>query len=192
MIETFNPEQLQRALPALQRNSVDPELAQLWRRFYQIDFAQQFSDLDARLGRVDVAGYRLAMQVLRPPQALATVIVLHGYYDHMGLYGHVYDWALRQGFAVLSCDLPGHGLSSGAAPALTAFKSISRYCKPYWLKLSSCNCLNLGMCLAKALVLRLLLIICSISRPSHNWARRFCWRRWCAHAHGNNPSCFIN
>src|SRR5690554_4835428 len=91
MIETFNPEQLQRALPALQRNSVDPELAQLWRRFYQIDFAQQFSDLDARLGRVDVAGYRLAMHVLRPVQAFATVIVLLGYYDHMGLYGHVYD-----------------------------------------------------------------------------------------------------
>lgn len=122
MINTFNPEQLRRALPVLQRSSVDPELAQLWRRFYQIDFAQQFPDLDSRLGMVEVAGYRLAMQVLRPTQALATVIVLHGYYDHMGLYGHVYDWALRQGFAVLSCDFPGHGLSSGARASINSFQ----------------------------------------------------------------------
>lgn len=122
MINTFNPEQLRRALPVLQRSSVDPELAQLWRRFYQIDFAQQFPDLDSRLGMVEVAGYRLAMQALRPTQALATVIVLHGYYDHMGLYGHVYDWALRQGFAVLSCDFPGHGLSSGARASINSFQ----------------------------------------------------------------------
>ena len=122
MINTFNPEQLRRALPALQRSSVDPELAQLWRRFYQIDFAQQFPDLDARLGMVEVAGYRLAMQVLRPVHALATVIVLHGYNDHMGLDGHVYDWALRQGFAVLSCDFPGHGLSSGARASINSFQ----------------------------------------------------------------------
>ncbi|MDY0248562.1 MAG: alpha/beta hydrolase [Pseudomonas sp.] len=122
MSNTFNPELLQRALPAFDKGSVDPQLAQVWRRFYQIDFAQQHPDLHSRLGAVDVLGYRIAMQVWRPPQALATLLVLHGYYDHMGLYGHVYDWALRQGFAVLSCDLPGHGLSTGVRASINSFQ----------------------------------------------------------------------
>lgn len=118
----FNPQALRHALPALDAHSVDPALASIWRRFYQIDFAQQHADLDCRLGVVEVAGYRIAMQVWRPPQALATLIVLHGYYDHMGLYGHVYDWALKQGYAVLCCDLPGHGLSSGARVSINSFQ----------------------------------------------------------------------
>ena len=122
MSNTFNPALLQRALPELDKGSVDPELAHAWRRFYQIDFVQQQPDLECRLGAVDVLGYRIAMQVCRPPQARATLLVLHGYYDHMGLYGHVYDWALQQKFAVLSCDLPGHGLSTGTRASINSFQ----------------------------------------------------------------------
>ncbi|WP_423811416.1 alpha/beta hydrolase, partial [Pseudomonas aeruginosa] len=40
-----------------------------------------------------------------------SLLLMHGYYDHMGLYRHVVDWALGMGFSVLACDLPGHGLS---------------------------------------------------------------------------------
>lgn len=39
----------------------------------------------------------------------------------MGLYRHVIDWALKQGFAVISCDLPGHGLSSGERASISDF-----------------------------------------------------------------------
>ena len=117
----FDPYALQRILPALDKNSVDPELAKTWRRFYQIDFTQHNPDLDCRLGVIEVSGYRIALQVCRPVQAVATLLVLHGYYDHMGLYGHVYQWALAQGFAVLACDLPGHGLSSGARASINSF-----------------------------------------------------------------------
>lgn len=119
---TFDPQRLRHSLAELDAHSIDPELAKTWRHFYQIDFAQQYSDIDCRLGVVAVGGYRIAMQVWRPAQALATLIVLHGYYDHMGLYGRVYDWALKQGFAVLCCDLPGHGLSSGARASINSFQ----------------------------------------------------------------------
>lgn len=118
----FDPKMLRNVLPALDNKSVDPALAKLWRRFYQIDFAQHNTDLDCRLGAVDVGGYRIAMQVCRSVQAHATLLVLHGYYDHMGLYGHVYNWALAQGFAILSCDLPGHGLSNGVRASINSFQ----------------------------------------------------------------------
>jgi alpha-beta hydrolase superfamily lysophospholipase len=39
----------------------------------------------------------------------------------MGLYRHVIEWALEQGFAVISCDLPGHGLSSGERASINDF-----------------------------------------------------------------------
>ncbi len=45
----------------------------------------------------------------------------HGYYDHMGLYRHVVEWGLEMGFAVLACDLPGHGLSSGPRASINEF-----------------------------------------------------------------------
>ncbi|HHT04591.1 MAG TPA: alpha/beta hydrolase, partial [Bacteroidales bacterium] len=121
MIE-FDPPALQRVLPELTRHSVDPALAKGWRQFYQIDFARYNPELDCRLGQVRVGAYQVAMQVCRPVEARATLLVLHGYYDHMGLYGHVYQWALAQGFALLSCDLPGHGLSTGARASIHSFQ----------------------------------------------------------------------
>ena len=119
---SFDPQVLSRSLPDMAMHSVDPRLAQAWRQYYQIDFAQYDTDLVCRLGAVSVAAYRIAMHVYRPVQPRGTLLVLHGYYDHMGLYGHIYKWALAQGFAVLSCDLPGHGLSSGARGSINSFQ----------------------------------------------------------------------
>jgi len=52
---------------------------------------------------------------------VATLFVFHGYYDHMGLYRHLIEWGLEQGFAVIACDLPGHGLSSGERASIGDF-----------------------------------------------------------------------
>jgi|SRR5690554_3346226 len=118
----FELQALQRMLPELDRQSVDPVLASVWRRFYQIDYGYTHSDLDCRLGMAQVGDYRIAMQICRPVAPVATLLVLHGYYDHMGLYGNVFQWALEQGFAVLSCDLPGHGLSTKPRASINSFQ----------------------------------------------------------------------
>ncbi|PAV73167.1 hypothetical protein WR25_26215 [Diploscapter pachys] len=39
----------------------------------------------------------------------------------MGLYRHVIEWALGRGYAVIGCDLPGHGLSSGERASIDDF-----------------------------------------------------------------------
>jgi lysophospholipase len=54
-----------------------------------------------------------------------TVVIVHGYLDHTGLYGRAIRWALTQGYDVLSFDLPGHGLSSGEAATITHFDQYS-------------------------------------------------------------------
>ena len=50
-----------------------------------------------------------------------SVIIVHGYLDHTGLYGRAIQWALTQGYDVLSFDLPGHGLSSGEPASISNF-----------------------------------------------------------------------
>ncbi len=108
------------SLPPLLGREAEPGWVQHWRGYYGIDFSA--TGVQQRVGHLDVAGYRLAVQVYRPLQNVrGTCIILHGYYDHMGLYGNLYGWALQQGFCVLTCDLPGHGLSTGLRASIGSF-----------------------------------------------------------------------
>lgn len=112
----FQPSLLQAGL----RPSVEAEGAlrglESYRRFYGLP-----EDCEHRLGSLEVAGYQLAVQLWLPPAPRATLLLWHGYYDHLGLYGHLLRWALQMGFAVLGCDLPGHGLSSGRRASIGEF-----------------------------------------------------------------------
>lgn len=100
----------------------EPDWVKHWRAYYGIDFSAASAAVEQQLGSLDVGGYRLAVQLYRQRRTeRGTCIVLHGYYDHMGLYGHLYGWLLEQGFNVLTCDLPGHGLSSGARASIGSF-----------------------------------------------------------------------
>lgn len=106
------------SLPDISENAAQPVWAAQWRKYYNLDLMQQ---LEQRFVRLQVSGYQLAAQYFRPHNATASLLVLHGYYDHMGLYGHLVRWATNNGLAVLICDLPGHGLSSGDRASINDF-----------------------------------------------------------------------
>ena len=73
------------------------------------------------LGALPCCGYHIACQYWLPRAPAATVFVVHGYFDHMGLYGHLFEYLLKHNFAVLAFDLPGHGLSDGERVAIASF-----------------------------------------------------------------------
>ena len=56
-----------------------------------------------------------------PPKPRGCAVVVHGYLDHCGLYGHLIRHLLAQNMAVICCDLPGHGLSSGQPAHIETF-----------------------------------------------------------------------
>ncbi|VVO29574.1 alpha/beta hydrolase [Pseudomonas fluorescens] len=121
MPATFEPDHLRaslRPLAAAQPLSVE---ALAYQRFYGLDFAQHSLPVKRALGRFAVGHYELVSQVWWPPEPVATLFLLHGFYDHMGLYRHVIEWALQRSFVVISCDLPGHGLSSGERASIEDF-----------------------------------------------------------------------
>ena len=103
-------------------------------RYYQIDFSETLPDVEHYLGSFDALGYRLAMHYYLPASVKGTVFIFHGYFDHVGLYGHLVKHCLEQGLAVVAYDLPGHGLSSGRPTAIQSFED-------YQVVLS--GCLNL-------------------------------------------------
>src|SRR5690606_36526658 len=116
----FQPEQLlAAALPPLATFGQEPAHGRTYRSFYGLDALR--SGVRGRLGSFRAGPYRLAAQVWLPERPVATLLMLHGYYDHMGLYGNLVDWALSLNFAVLGCDLPGHGLSSGKRASIDDF-----------------------------------------------------------------------
>lgn len=73
------------------------------------------------MGTVATAGYRIAAHCWRHPAAQGTAFVVHGYYDHVGLYGHLIRHLIGRGLNVVAFDLPGHGLSDGARVTIASF-----------------------------------------------------------------------
>ncbi len=126
MSNTFDPDLLRASLQPMSAGQALSEQGLAYQRFYDLLMLERDGAVRSQLGRVDVAGYEIVTQLWTPLNPLATLVLVHGFYDHMGLYRHVIDWALGLGFAVISCDLPGHGLSSGKRASITDFVEYQR------------------------------------------------------------------
>lgn len=121
-LEPFQPDRLRaelRPLAAAPRALSAEE--QAYQRHYGLDLASQHAGVRSQLGCFEQGDLRIVVQLWAPEQPKATLLMLHGYYDHMGLYRHLIDWALSMNFAVLACDLPGHGLSAGPRASIDDF-----------------------------------------------------------------------
>jgi alpha-beta hydrolase superfamily lysophospholipase len=121
MSNTFDPDRLRAGLKPLVENLALSEDGQAYQRFYSMAGLGSEGRVSSRLGRFEVGGYEIVTQLWTPEKPVATLVLVHGFYDHMGLYRHVIEWALELGYAVISCDLPGHGLSSGTRASITDF-----------------------------------------------------------------------
>ncbi|WP_191490048.1 alpha/beta hydrolase [Pseudomonas sp. FEN] len=118
---TFAADSLRSSLRPLVAAQPLSEEARAYQRFYGLDLPQRNPPAASRLGRFNCGDFELVSQLWLPASPVATLFLLHGFYDHMGLYRHIVDWALDQGFAVIACDLPGHGLSSGERASIDDF-----------------------------------------------------------------------
>lgn len=100
---------------------------QSYLQFYGLEPAQllpaQHPAPRCSAGAFDSGGLRLFCQYYEPchTPARGTVFVIHGYYDHGGLYGKLLRHLLSRGYGVVLFDLPGHGLSGGPRAAIDSF-----------------------------------------------------------------------
>lgn len=63
----------------------------------------------------------LAAHIFKPKESKGTVILLHGYGDHTGVWKHVINAMVEERYTVAVYDHPGHGLSSGARASINDF-----------------------------------------------------------------------
>lgn len=88
---------------------------------YLLPVAEDTPGVQRALGRVSLVGFDILVHYWRPPEPKGTLIIVHGYFDHSGLYGQVVRFGLAHGLTVLAYDQPGHGLSSGERLAIDDF-----------------------------------------------------------------------
>lgn len=94
--------------------------------FYGIDQAQKYANVICEMTTFHAAGERLVAQTFKPDSGeqgmpSGRAIIVHGYYDHVGLYGHLIRDCLDKNLTVYAFDLPGHGLSSGPRANIDSF-----------------------------------------------------------------------
>ena len=63
----------------------------------------------------------LATHIFIPESARGTVLLMHGFLDHVGTVSSTAQHLLKQGFAVAAYDQPGHGLSNGPRASINDF-----------------------------------------------------------------------
>lgn len=95
-------------------------------RFYGLDLWVEYPEVEYHHGYLKAEKHQVMVHYYRLPasngqQNRGTVFILHGYFDHVGLYSQLIERCLGEGFDVLAYDQPGHGLSSGAPAAIGSF-----------------------------------------------------------------------
>lgn len=91
-------------------------------RHYGINFEERRDDTTHYFGHLDCGRFDLVVHYFALPHAENTCFIVHGYFDHSGLFGHVIEYCLARNMAVVIFDLPGHGLSAGEPGAIASFQ----------------------------------------------------------------------
>ncbi len=141
MFSRIDAERLRQNLPGIKflqdGNAVEITLKTQTRDLYaayRAHYGINFSDLETspgtsiyNLGTIKSGPFELVCQQFLPAARVAkkTAFILHGYFDHTGLYRHLISHLLNLNIAVLAIDLPGHGLSSGKSASISSFREYS-------------------------------------------------------------------
>jgi acylglycerol lipase len=72
------------------------------------------------------AGGEIAWQAWEVEQPRAVVLLVHGYAEHSGRYGHVADRLTASSYAVWTLDHRGHGASDGVPGNVESFATLRR------------------------------------------------------------------
>ena len=77
-------------------------------------------------------GEQIVVQRFGPADAPASVFICHGYYDHVGIYGHLIRFWVERGYAVVCFDQVGHGLSGGRRAHIEDFSTYLDVIEDVW------------------------------------------------------------
>jgi lysophospholipase len=91
-------------------------------RHYGINFEEKNPNITHHFGYFSSGRFDIVAHYFENKDAVETCFIVHGYYDHSGLYRHLIDYCLQRNFSVVIYDLPGHGLSTGEQASIVHFE----------------------------------------------------------------------
>ena len=112
--------------PDTDATSEQLSVAQEYLRYYNLRPEDVLPQVQHYLGTTNVSmasgeHFTVVCHYWLHPEAKDTTFVVHGYFDHVGLYGHLIKDLLERGSNVVTFDLPGHGISSGERATIASF-----------------------------------------------------------------------
>ena len=91
-------------------------------RFYGLNFEENNNNINHHFGRVRCGDFDIVAHYYENRLAVKTCFIVHGFFDHAGLYRHIIEYCLKRNFSVVIFDLPGHGLSTGERASISSFQ----------------------------------------------------------------------
>lgn len=98
----------------------DRSLLSPWLSLYALPKPDAATTLE--LCQLNIAEFQIVTARWQRSDAKATALVVHGYFDHIGMTRHLIRHLLNQRYSVVAFDLPGHGLSSGPRAEIEDFQ----------------------------------------------------------------------
>lgn len=93
---------------------------------YGFDELHKTNAVNYAMGVLHFDGMKLVGHWWRKEKAKGTVLLVHGLFDHVGIYLKIVDELLSKNYNVFSVDMPGHGLSEGPEASINDFSDYSR------------------------------------------------------------------
>lgn len=92
--------------------------------FYQLDISQ----IEHYAGYIQSKSFKIFTHFYQQQtqKSKGTILIVHGYFVHSGFLRYIVPELLKQGYQVLTIDLPGHGLSSGERVVIDHFSQYSQ------------------------------------------------------------------
>ncbi len=89
--------------------------------YYRLALVESYPGVVHHFGSFFIEDYDIVAHAFLHPNPVGTCFILHGYFDHSGLYEHLIEYCLQHRKSVFIYDLPGHGLSSGDQASIEDF-----------------------------------------------------------------------
>lgn len=91
-------------------------------QYYDINFEDKYEGVEHYFGFLSCHRFEVVCHYYTVPEPEGSCFIVHGFYDHSGLYRHLINYCLERNLNVIIYDLPGHGLSTGERASISDFE----------------------------------------------------------------------